>query len=198
MKTKLSLRGILSTEGVVVGRSHGSTSVTSVLLLNRSSFFSGSDSVDDHSEGDGEEKPVNDSEGKSSVDGVAFTRVRVSTAGSNALCVLSDVDCEGDPDGEEHSPVDEFKSEGDVLVGERAVDHSGGHDPDEREESPGTLEQTVSISFWMRWGSSDRGTYSSNGKSDFFPAGDLVKSVCRERHDQDGEDQLGKAERETP
>jgi len=148
IQTKLSLRSILSTEGIVVGRSHGSAIVdTSVLLLNSGGFLSGNNSVDDHSEGDGEEEPVNDSKGKSSVDGVAFTSMRVSAGGSNALCVLSDVDREGDPDGEEHAPVYEFKGEGNVLVRERTVDHSRGHDPDEREESPGTLKPIVSIIF---------------------------------------------------
>ena len=48
----------------------------------------------------------------------------MSAVGVDTLIVAADVDGDGDPDCEEESPVYEFESEGEVVVGFGAVGHS--------------------------------------------------------------------------
>lgn len=96
--------------------------------------------------------------------------------GSCAFIMLADINREGDPDCKEHSPVDKFESEDEVMVAERAVDHSGSQDPDEREDGPSTLFNVIPIYLGS--------TYSSNCESDFTPTRENREGVSRKRHDE--------------
>ena len=89
----------------------------------------------------------------------------MSAIGGNTLLVFANVDGESDPDGEEHAPVDEFEGEGQVRVGERAVDHAGGHDPDQGEEGPDTLQ----VSLCCGGGEGGGGTAATVKRTSFHP-----------------------------
>jgi len=97
----------------------------------------------------------------------------MSAVGGDTFLVFANVDGEGDPDGKEHAPVDEFEGQGQVGVREGTVNHAGGHDPDEREEGPDALRKKLAYCV-QRDG---RGRYSSDGEADFFPSGDLIEGV---------------------
>jgi hypothetical protein len=107
--------------------------------VNRSDFLASCNGVTDGSEGDREEEPVNNGESNSSIDGVARSAVAVSAVVSNTFLVLANVGRESDPDGEEHAPVGEFEEKSDEVVSSGTVEHTRGHDPDEREDGPCAL-----------------------------------------------------------
>jgi hypothetical protein len=70
--------------------------------------------------------------------------VTVSAEGSrSAVFVLANVDTQGDPDSQEHSPVDEFEGEDEVMMRFRAVDHSRREDPKDGKDGPGTLAESA-------------------------------------------------------
>ena len=132
---------MLSTESVVVAWANGwSVHRDRILLMNDSCLPTGCDSVCNGTEGDSEEDPVNDGKRERRVDGVAFPRMVVTTVRSNAPLVFADVDGDGDPNCKEHSPVDEFEDEGDVMMRNWTMNHAGGQDPCERENCPGPLK----------------------------------------------------------
>lgn len=104
----------------------------------------------------------------------------MTTGGSNTFIVTTDVDGERDPDGEEQGPVDEFKYEGNVVVSSGTVDHAGGKDPEEREDSPCTLRKYTSVTIrGDEKGMKGRG-YSCDGETNFSPSGHSGKCVGRE------------------
>ena len=111
--------------------------------MNRRNFLPLNNSIPHSRKRHRKQNPIHNSECQRRVNRITFPKMRMSAIRSNTVLVFANVDREGDPDGEEHAPVDEFEGEGKVCVGEGTVDHAGGHDPDQGEEGPDTLEVSL-------------------------------------------------------
>jgi hypothetical protein len=104
--------------------------------------------------------------------------------------VLADINGEGNPDSEEHGPVDEFEGEDEVMVALGTMNHARSEDPKDGEDGPGTLYRSALVRAFQGPGKVG-GQYSSNSEADFRPAREDGESISREGHDEDGEHPLG-------
>src|SRR5271156_370432 len=85
-----TLRSILPSKRTVITRSHSSSSRSScILLMNRRDFLPLRDGQSNRHKRHGKQKPIDNGECKSSVDGVTFSDVGVSTVGSDTLLVFA-------------------------------------------------------------------------------------------------------------
>lgn len=130
---------MFTTESIVITWPNSGSRCSLLVCRSNDIILSGRNSHSNEEEGNAEQEPVGNRKSKSGVDGVAFPVVQVSATVDGALAVLADVDGEGDPNGKEKRPVDEFEGESEVLVASWAVNHARCQDPNEREDCPGTL-----------------------------------------------------------